>query len=131
MSNQETINQVLEHIEKIMIHEDVCTPVTLYTGEEVIEKSTGASRGEGSISIIEATEYDDFGVILFINDEMRGIRGTGRLDDFKKVLQEELKIADKHERTLRLVIGQSRDRRATWQEVNDDTRGQKDVYQVQ
>ncbi len=92
---------------------------TLYIGEEVIESATGKSRGEGSISVLGAKRYGTGFEMLTINDEVRGYRGTVRKDDFFAILDSEEAQAKADSRTLRFDAG-SRDRRAMWQNLNDD-----------
>lgn len=116
MNKQTLKQQVLNHIQN-MAAGKTSDQLILWLGDEVIETATGRSRGEGSISILEATQYK-WGIMLNINDEARGYRGTAALDDYMTCLDEEFESG----RNIRLEIGKARDRRAMWQMANDDTR---------
>lgn len=116
MNKQTLKQQVLNHIQN-MAAGKTSDQLILWLGDEVIETATGRSRGEGSISILEATQYK-WGIMLNINDQARGYRGTAALDDYMTCLDEEFESG----RNIRLEIGKARDRRAMWQMANDDTR---------
>ena len=120
----DAIEQMKSHLEKMLAGSK--EPATLFLGEECIEVDTGRSRGEVSISLLEADHYDNqYGVhdMLTINDESRGYRGTVRKSDFLKVLEEEAVLASEQNRILRFVAGKARRSRADWQNLNDDSRG--------
>lgn len=111
------IEQMKNHVEGML--NGASQGATLWLGEEVIEAATGTVRGEGSISVLEATRYPTGVEMLTINDEARGYRGTVRKDDFFRILDSEAALAAEQGRTLRFETGE-RDRRAMWQNLNDD-----------
>lgn len=121
MVTRDVISVVKKHVEA-MLSNETDQSITLYLGEEVFETVTGKSRGEGSISIHSATRYTEHGLaeIVALNDEVRGRSGTAHKRDLFAVLDEEEKLAQEQGRTLRVEVGVKRDRRATWQQLNDD-----------
>lgn len=112
--------QMKDHV-NAMLDGATTQPAMIWLGEDVVEAVTGRSRGEGSISVLNATRYTEHGLaeMLEINDEVRGYRGTTRKEDFFRILDAEEKLAEQEGRTLRFEL-RSRDRRALWQELNDD-----------
>ena len=101
------------------------SPATLYTNDDIIERATGVRRGKGSISIFSAETYTTPGVnddlpftMIEVNSELDGYRGTQRLPEFMEWLDV---IAAEGVEFTRCEIGVGRDRRATWQLINDDS----------
>ena len=106
---------VLEQFKKAIFER---RPASVITGDDVIESATGHSRGKGSISILEFYENP---AMMLINDELAGYRGSVREDNFLRTLDgyaaQGVEFVEFRER--------ARDRRADWQKINDDSRGQR------